>query len=107
MKTKPTFTIPHGLAADMIQAYPGNQFFTVTFVKRETGETRVMNCRKGVRSKGSGGLKFDPAKKRLVSVFDMQKGGFRFISLDEIRRVALQGKVFNVVPGDKVEEVKG
>lgn len=96
MKTLP---ISQFMAQEVVKNYPGNQFFTVTFVKRSTGETRVMNCRKGVRSKGSGELKFDPVKKKLVSVYDMQKGKFRFISLDEIRRIAMRGKVFQVVRG--------
>lgn len=95
-----TLPITQLMAQEVVKNYPGNQFFTVTFVKRSTGKTRVMNCRKGVRSKWVGGaLKFNPAEKKLVSVYDMQKGAFRFISLDEIRRIAMQGKVFQVVKG--------
>ena len=33
----------------------GNNIFTVTFIKRTTGEKRVMNCRKGVIKHLKGG----------------------------------------------------
>ena len=59
--------------------------FTVTFVNRTTGETRVMNCRKGVVSHLTGGeKKYDPKDKGLVCVFDMQKQAYRSIALESI-----------------------
>ena len=90
-------TITKAEASKKVAEYQGGQVFTVTFVKRSTGETRVMNCRKGVVKHSKGGeLKYDPAKKGLVSVFDMQKGGYRCISLEDIRKISMSGEVYDV-----------
>jgi hypothetical protein len=84
-------------AKQKIEDYTEGKVFTVTFVKRTNGETRVMNCRKGVRKGVTGeGLKYDPKTKNLVTVYDMQKGAFRMIALESIRRVAMEGQVFDV-----------
>lgn len=89
--------ITAGQAKHIIQDYKGGTFFTVTFVKRSTGETRVMNCRKGVhKGLSGGGLRFDPKDKGLVGVFDIPKGQHRFIATEDIRRIALGGKVYVV-----------
>jgi hypothetical protein len=71
--------------------------FTVTFIKRTTGKERVMNCRYGVKKHLKGGVKaYDPKKKGLVCVFDMQAGGYRSIALESIRKIAMEGEVYEV-----------
>ena len=89
--------ITRARAAAMVADYKGGKIFTVTFVKRGDGQTRVMNCRKGVKkhSRG-GGLRFDPKKKALVSVFDMQIEQYRMISLENIKKVVMGGKTYIV-----------
>lgn len=84
-------------AQKIVKNYHGRQFFGVVFVKRTNGEDRTMGCRKGVR-KGvrGGGLRFDPVKKRLVGVYDMALGQHRFISLDTIKSVSMNGKRYIV-----------
>ena len=85
-------TITKDEAKRMVEEYKGSKFFTVTFVKRTTGETRVMNCRKGVKKYLTGGeMKYDPKKKNLVSVYDVKKRGHRSISLENIQRVKMEG----------------
>jgi len=85
-------------ARQMVKDYSGSQIFTVTFVKRTTGEIRQMNCRKGVYKGTKGGeLKFNPVSKGLVGVYDMKKGKHRFISLDEIKKISLKSEVYEVV----------
>jgi len=85
-------------ARQRIQGVNDDKIFTVTFVKRTNGELRVMNCRRGVRKGVTGeGLKFDPSKKGLVGVFDMQIGQHRFISLDSIKKIKMKGKTYDVV----------
>ena len=80
----------------MLQNVSNGLIFTVDFVKRSNGELRTMNCRKGVRKGVSGvGLKYNPAAKALVPVFDMKKG-FRMIALESIQRIAMGGKVYQV-----------
>lgn len=92
-------TLTQSEAKEKIESYKRGKFFTVTFVKR-TGdrEVRTMNCRKGVTKGVNGtGLKFDPNEKSLVGVFDVPKKQHRFISLDEIHALSMDGEKFIVV----------
>jgi hypothetical protein len=68
------------------------RIFTVAFVKRTTGEERVMNCRTGV-SKGTvgGSLGYDPEKKALLSVYDVQAQGFRMVNLADLLWLRMAG----------------
>ena len=93
-----TIEITQKQAKDLVVKAKGNKFFTVEFVKRTNGKTRVMNCRKGVKKGTRGGaLRFQPLAHDLVSVFDIPKRLHRFISLDEIKRVNINGKRHIVV----------
>ena len=89
--------ITKAVAATMVADHKGGTIFTVTFVKRGDGQTRVMNCRKGVKKHSKGGkLKFDPKKKALVSVYDMQIEQYRMISLENIKKIVMKGKTYIV-----------
>lgn len=90
-------TITKEQAVDMVIGKDDGKIFTVVFIKRTTGEKRVMNCRKGVKKGTTGeGLKFDPARKGLLPVFDMQKNKFRMISLESIKQINVDKKKFVV-----------
>lgn len=69
------------------------RIFSIEFIKRTTGEKRLMVCRTGV-SKGVKGVgrRFDTVDKGLVPVFDMQKDQHRMIPLEGIRRVKIDGQ---------------
>lgn len=73
------------------------KIFTVQFYKRTTGELRTMNCRLGVHKDLKGeGLKFDPAKKNLIVVYDMQAKDYRSINLDSILSIKMNGmEIYN------------
>ena len=72
------------------------QIFSVTFTKRSTGELRKMRCRLGVKKHLSGGSKsYDPAKSNLLTVFDMDKAGYRSIPIDGIQRLSVSGQTFS------------
>ena len=74
-----------------------NTMFSVVFIKRTTGEVRRMLCRTGVRKYLSGGeLKFIPIRKGLLSVYDMQSKGYRFINLETLISFKLGGKTYEV-----------
>ena len=74
------------------------RFFTVRFIKRTTGELRVMNCRTGVRQGVTGeGLKFDPEKRGLLVVWDAKIGQHRMVSLDGVQSITFRGDTYNVV----------
>jgi hypothetical protein len=61
----------------------------VRFIKRTTGLERVMICRMGVHKGLSGdpNPRYDPADHGLVTVYDMQVGGYRNIPVDSILEV--------------------
>ena len=86
-------------AGELVKNYKGSQFFTVTFTKRSNGETRVMNCRKGVKKDVSGqGHKYIVADKGLVCVRDVQKRAHRMIALESIQEIKMAGKTYKVTP---------
>ena len=60
-------------------------FFTVKFYKRSTGELRTMNCRMGVTRHLKGGSKaYDASAHQLITVYDIQKKGYRSIALEGV-----------------------
>jgi hypothetical protein len=81
--------------AAKIRKLAGNTLFSVKFIKRSDGELREMVCRLGATKgvKGTGGS-YDPASKGLLTVFDVQKDGWRSIPLDAIQQVRIRGKVY-------------
>jgi hypothetical protein len=67
------------------------EIVAVDFIKRD-GSDRLMVCRQGVSKDLKGvGLKFDPAKYGLLSVYDMQKRAYRFVCLDTVREIRAGG----------------
>ena len=82
-------------ALGKIRASKG-RIFTATII-RTNGERREMNCRLGVTKYVTGeGLKFDPAKKNLVTVFDMQKNAYRMINIDGLEALKIEGEEFTI-----------
>ena len=72
------------------------RIFRVTFNKRTTGEERTMVCRFGVKKGITGtGQKFEPEDRGLLTVFDVQKNGFRMIPLEGIKEFKIAGTVYN------------
>lgn len=85
-------TITNGQAKHILLSYNKGRFLTVTFVKKN-GSLRTMNCRKGVyKGTTGGGLRFDPVDKNLVGVWDRPKGGHRFVTCDDIKRIHIDKK---------------
>jgi hypothetical protein len=68
----------------LLQETSNKKIFSVTFIKKD-GSLRKMNAMRGVRKGVKGvGHSFDPSEKNLLTVFDMQKGDFRFVNLNEV-----------------------
>ena len=64
------------------------KIFTVTFIKRSTGEERTMNARLYVTKHLKGGSKsYDDSAKKLLTVYDMQVQGYRCIPLDAVLKI--------------------
>ncbi len=71
--------------------------FSVQFIKRSTGELRKMRCRTGVKKHLKGGTKAYSTKVHdLLTVFDMDKKGYRSIPVDAIQRLCVGGQSFSL-----------
>ncbi|MDR2875971.1 MAG: hypothetical protein LBV44_08615 [Methylobacillus sp.] len=74
------------------------QIFSVEFIKRTTGELRKMTCRLGVKNHLRGGsTSYNPSEHNLLTVFDMEKGGYRSIPVEMVQRLTVHGQTFNFV----------
>lgn len=83
--------------ANKIRKLAGSTIFRVTFIKRSTGELRTMVCRLGVSRDVNGkGLAYDPKAHKLLTVFDVQKDGYRCIPLENLRSARIRGQVYEV-----------
>ena len=79
---------------EAVKAIKG-KIFSAEFVKKD-GTLREMVCRTGVKKYLKGGeLPFDPVEKGLLPVFDMQKQDYRMINLKTIRRIKLEGTIWD------------
>ena len=85
---------------EMIERTKSGRFFTVEFIKRTTGELRVMTCRQGVSKGTTGrGLAFDPSAKDLLVVYDVRARGHRMINLSGLRAIKMDGSRFTIEGG--------
>lgn len=104
-----THFISKAEAAKILFNYSEGTVFTVKFIKRGDGSLRTMNCRKGVKKGVKGvGFSYDPRKKNLVPVYDMQiaailkKQGnteakaFRMISVEGLTEMTMKGTKYIV-----------
>jgi hypothetical protein len=75
----------------------GGRVFRVRFIKRTTGEIRDLVGRLGVTKGVTGvGMKYDPADKGLMTVYDFQKKAFRMINLETIQEIQFKGRIFKI-----------
>jgi hypothetical protein len=68
--------------------------FSVTFIKRTSGEARTMNARFGVRVHLKGGtLPYLPKEHNLMGCFDLKltPEGYRMINLETITGLKMEG----------------
>ena len=67
------------------------KIFSAVFTKKD-GEKRKMVCRQGVAKYVKGvGLKFKPEECDLIGVFDMHKKAYRFINLETLEQIKVEG----------------
>ena len=72
------------------------KFFSAVFTKKN-GEKRLMTCRINVRKYLKGvGLKFKPQDIGLMTVYDIHKGGHRFINLMTLESLKIRGKKYHI-----------
>ena len=84
------------VAMGKIISYNSGRIFSVKFTKKD-GSERKMVCRKGVR-KGltGGGAKYNPIERGLISVYDVQKGGYRMINFDTLQEFKMGGTSYKI-----------
>jgi hypothetical protein len=71
------------------------RFFSVTFIKRTTGEIRKMNCRLHVLRHLKGvGSTYDPKAHDLMVVWDIGKKGYRSIPLENVLSATIDGRKY-------------
>ncbi len=98
--------LPLNTILQKIEDHRNGSIYSITFVKRTDGSIRTINTIKGTRRGVKGvGLRFDPAKKSLLPVYDLQAArrdpsnpdkAWRFVALDSILSVAMNGEVLEV-----------
>jgi len=82
--------------AEIIDNIKNGQIFTATFIKKN-GDTRIMNCRKGVAKHTQGGsLSFNPKERGLIGVYDLQAKGYRFINSKTLTGIKYKGIMHKV-----------
>ena len=82
-------------AIKLMQSTNG-RVFSVIFNKKD-GEVRHLNCRLGVHKYVNGkGMSYDPKQYDLMTVFDMQKNGYRMINLQNLLQIQVDGKFYAV-----------
>lgn len=88
--------------ASIIKSQDGKAV-TVTFTRRtddpktgaKKGDVRVLNGRLGVKKHLKGGtMAYNPADYKLLTIFDMQKQGYRTIPLDTVSEVVASGVTY-------------
>lgn len=87
--------IPREQAIRFIRETEG-KFFSVEFIKRTTGEKRIMNCRTGVKrylvGENGKGASYNFQEKMLISVYDVEKSGYRSIPIEGITKITVDGE---------------
>jgi hypothetical protein len=79
----------------LLEETANKRIFSVTFIKRTTGEVRKMNAMRGVRKGVKGvGLNYDAPEKNLLTVYDMKNQGFRSINLDSVLEFKANKQLF-------------
>ena len=76
-------------------ALKGGRFATITFIKRD-GTKRKMTCRSGVKKHLRGGSNTTGHIEKYVTVYDVQKKGYRNINLETVRQVRGNGQVYRL-----------
>ena len=70
------------------------KFFSAVFTKKN-GDKRLMNCRTKVKKYIKGvGLRFKPQDKGLMTVFDLTKGEYRFLNLNTLESLKINGQKY-------------
>lgn len=77
-----------------LRAKAGNTIFKVGFYKKD-GSYRELKGRFGVGKGVNGnGMHYDPIERGMFTLYDVENGGFRTITVDNIRELSIRGKKY-------------
>lgn len=84
---------PQKVTSDIMSRAPSGAIFSVTFIKRTTGEVRDMVCRLGVEydEESEEPRDWQPSEYDLMQVYDMQKQAYRMINLPGVLELRADG----------------
>ena len=89
-------TLKRDSVRDFLQSLNG-KFFTVEFIKRSTGEKRVMTCTTNYASHLAGGdAAYDAKAKQLLPVWDTVNKGFRSIPTNSVLVIRAKGETYTI-----------
>jgi hypothetical protein len=72
------------------------KIFSAVFIKKN-GERRTIVGRRGVSKYVTGkGLGFNPGARNLIGIFDMHKKAYRFINIETLKEIKVNGKSYKV-----------
>ena len=81
----------------------GGEIFKAVFLKRTVDPSkgrrtyRKMICRRGVKKGVKGvGMAYDPEKRDLLCVYDMEKKAFRMIAMDSLVLLKVSGETYRI-----------
>lgn len=89
---------------DLLRVVKENELkeIIVSFVKKSTGETRIMKCMYGVRVEGGKGMSYNAEEKGLISVFDLEKREYRAIPINNVFQLKTEKGQYKVIDGSKL-----
>jgi hypothetical protein len=81
---------------ELIKSIVGNKIFSATFLKKNN-EVREINCRLGVtKYLKDGKKKYDAEYYNYITVYDLQKKGYRTINLNKLIELRANKEVIKV-----------
>jgi hypothetical protein len=73
------------------------RIFSVLFIKKN-GDERLMACRKHVTKGVKGvGMKYNSLRKSLMTLYDMNKQGFRQVDINTLVSIKINGEEFIII----------
>ena len=78
-------------AKAIIEAHP-HRTLVVRFIKRTTGKLRRMVCIHYPKHDAKTRFRFNPARKGLIAMWDLEKGARRFVNLDGVQSIKADGR---------------
>lgn len=91
-------------AFSLIQSLEGKTF--VVYFKKRTGDKSTRRMVASWLPSMISERGWNPFEKNLLNVFDIEKGDYRFVSMDSVEKIIIGGETFVFLPEEKEEELE-